>query len=254
MWFFAIFLTGVIFLKIFICDDNEDFSKKLKSDIIKKLPDTQISVFNTIASLMFALEDEGAAVDAIFLDIENADGNGIDAAAKIKKLLPLIKLVFVTGYGDKYSQDIFNCPAGCEPTAYLIKPIDEKYLSLALGKIQASTSQNEKYLSITSNRETAFINEKEIIYISSDKRKVTIFTKSKSFTYYDKLENLLSKLGKGFCRCHKSYIVNLAFINAVDSQTTLTLSDGAEIPIGKSFLKSFKEQLVLYKAAYKKEY
>lgn len=240
-------------MKFFICDDNYEFSKKLENDVLKIMPGSTITLFPTITSLLFTLEDEGESVDAIFLDIENSDGNGIDAAEKIRTRYPLIKLIYVTGYGDEYSQDIFNCPVGFEPIAFLIKPVKEKYLRLALDKIKNSTDVREKYLPITSNRTTVFVRAKDIIYISSDKRKLTIHTTGKTHTYYDTLETLLSELEGKFCRCHKSYIVNLDYISSLESQTSVCMSDNSIIPIGKAYLKEFKERLVRYKAANKKE-
>lgn len=240
-------------LKFFICDDNNAFSEKLKGDILKIIPDAKITAFDTISSLMFTLEDEGKNVDGLFLDIEIPDGSGIDAAAKIKSKFPLIKLVFVTGYGDEYSQDIFNCPVGYEPTAFLVKPVKEKYLTLALNKIRAAADTNGRYLAVTYNRSTDFVNENDIIYISNDKRKVTIHTINKEYTYYDTMDTLISKLGDGFCRCHKSYIVNFDYIISVDTQISLTVTGGVVIPIGKAFIKSFRERLIKHKASDKKE-
>lgn len=240
-------------VKLFICDDNLNFSAKLKADILSVEPQSDITVFPTISSLLFALEDAGSLVDGIFLDINNADGNGIDAAEKIKERFPLIRLVFVTGEGDKYSQEIFNCPVGFEPVAFLIKPVKEQYLKNALQKIQGATASNTRYISVTYNRTTEFVNEKHIMYISSDRRKITIYTADKNYTYYDKLENVLSQLGDNFCRCHKSYIVNFDFIESTENWSVLTMTDKTAVPVGKSYLNDLKIRLIEYKASNKKE-
>lgn len=240
-------------MKLFICDDNQNFSAKLKADILSIEPESDITVFPTIASLLFALEDAGSSVDGLFLDINNADGNGIDAAEKIKKSFPLIRLVFVTGEGDKYSQEIFNCPVGSEPVAFLVKPVKEQYLKTALQKIHSGAVSNDRYISVTHNRTTEFVNEKNIIFISSDKRKITINTVSKSYTYYDKLDSVISQLGDNFCRCHKSYIVNFDFIEATENWSILTMTDKTAIPVGKSYLDELKKRLIEYKASNHKE-
>ncbi len=240
-------------MKLLICDDNLDFADKLKADISSLEPKSDITIFPTISSLLFALEDVGKSVDGIFLDIKNSDGNGIDAASKIKKRFPLIKLVFVTGYGDEYSQDIFNCPVGSEPIAFLVKPVKENYLKIALEKIQSTVTPNERYIPVTYNRTTTFLNEKDIIFISSDKRKINIYTVDKSYTYYDKLETVISKLGNGFCRCHRSYIVNFDFIKTTENWNALTMSNNTVIPVGKSYLDNLKRRLIEYKASNQKE-
>jgi len=239
-------------LKFYICDDNYEFAKKLRGDILRLMPDSDITLFPTISSLMFSLEDNGDSVDAIFLDIEISDGNGIDAAAEIKSKFPLIKLIFATGHGDQYSQDIFNCPVGFEPIAFLIKPVKEKYLKLALDKIKNAAVADDKFLTITVNRTKSFIPIKDIVYISSDKRKLVIHTKNDDYSYYEKLETLVSKLDKRFCRCHRSYIVNLDYLSSFEPPASVTMTNNSVIPMGKSFLKEFKDRLVIYMAANRK--
>ena len=240
-------------MRILICDDNADFSEKLKADILDIEPEAQITLFPTISALMFSLEDTGDSVDGIFLDIKNSDGNGINAAAKIKERFPLIKLVFVTGYGDKYSQDIFNCPVGFEPIAFLVKPVKEKYLKTALEKIKASSLVQERYFPVTANRTTLFINEKDIVHISSDKRKITIHTADNSYTYYDRLEAVAERLSAGFCRCHKSFIINMEHIRAVENWSFAVLTGSTRIPIGKAYLDIFRQALISYKASANRE-
>lgn len=240
-------------MKLFICDDNRQFAQKLKADILKLEPDTDITLFYTISSLMFALEDKGNTVDGIIMDVENTDGNGIEASEKIRQQFPLIKLVFATGYGDEYSQDIFNCPTGSEPVAFLLKPVKEKYLRLALDKICNKSASDERYIQIVYNRTTVFINENEIIYISSDKRKLTVHTVKESHTCYQRLEELLSKLSGKFCRCHKSFIINMDYIKAVENWSCAVLKDGTGISVGKAYLDNFRKGLIAYKASEQRE-
>ena len=240
-------------MKLFICDDNISFSETLRTDILALIPEAVVGTFPTISSLMFALEDSGSSVDGIILDIKNSDGNGIDAAARIKESYPLINLIFVTGYGDKYSQDIFDCPPGAEPIAFLIKPVKEKYLKLALDKIQNTRKFDESYIQITYNRTTEFINDKKIMFISSDKRKLTIHTTEKEYTYYDNFDSVASKLRSHFCRCHKSYIVNLDFITSVENWHSFIMSDKTIIPIGKTYLENLRRRLIAHKASIQKE-
>ena len=240
-------------MKLLICDDNAKFAEKLKADILDIESDAEITLFPTISSLLFSLEDAGDLVDGIFLDIKNSDGNGINAAARIKERFPLIKLVFVTGYGDKYSQDIFNCHVGFEPIAFLVKPVKEKYLKTALDKIKASSLVQERYFPVTANRTTLFVNEKNIIYISSDKRKITVHTADKSYTYYDRLEAVTEKLGACFCRCHKSFVINMDYISAVENRNCAVLKNNTPIPIGKAYRDSFGQALISYKASNKRE-
>ena len=111
-----------------ICDDDEIFAEYLAVKIKTLEPDCKLRVFNSAAALMFNMEDIGLDTDAVFMDIKLSDGNGINVAVHLIYKFPSLKIVYVTGYGSRYSQAIFECPQGFEPVAYLVKPIKEHYL------------------------------------------------------------------------------------------------------------------------------
>lgn len=235
-------------MKYFICDDNTAFAQSLAEHIHILEPDSITELFPTITSLLFRLEDDND-VDAVFLDIQNADGNGILAAHKLRKIDPRIKLVYVSGYAQEYSQDIFDCPAGSEPIALLSKPVQERYLKKALEKIQSASDKKQRYLAISSNRNTQYVDTQRIICISSDRRQVVILTDTEEYSCYSRMNDIMQQLPEQFCRCHKSYIVNSDKIIGIDNWNTVTLTNSTVLPIGKVYREEFKVVVISRRSA-----
>ena len=186
-------------MKYFICDDNDIFAKDLERKILAIEPDCEIRLFPTLASLRFALGDKDE-VDAVFLDIMNADGSGIDFANILHTLKPLAKLVFVTSHAAEFSQEIFRCEPGSEPIAYLSKPVQPDYLKNALEKIRNSTAQKPDFIPVTINRRTEYVNCADLLYVVSERRQLLFVTSDGNLTSYGKMDEIAEKLPQYFCR------------------------------------------------------
>ena len=93
--------------------------------------DADYEVFGTVKideSLEWTKNNQ---VDVAFLDIEMRDLNGIDLARKILDIHPHANIIFVTGHRE-YAMDAYDV----YPTAYLLKPVDEKEVRKALSKLR----------------------------------------------------------------------------------------------------------------------
>lgn len=231
-------------MKYFICDDNDIFAKDLERKILAIEPDCEIRLFPTLASLRFALGDKDE-VDAVFLDIMNADGSGIDFANILHTLKPLAKLVFVTSHAAEFSQDIFRCEPGSEPIAYLSKPVQPDYLKNALEKIRNSTAQKPDFIPVTINRRTEYVNCADLLYVVSERRQLLFVTSDGNLTSYGKMDEIAEKLPQYFCRCHRSYIINLRRIQRVRGWNSFEMPNGDIVPVGRIYQDSVKEAVTV---------
>ena len=177
-------------MKYIICDDNIEFSDLLKRNIQALEPHSTCIVYNSLSALKFNLEDIAEDTDAVFLDIRLKDGNGIKAARDISRDFPHLKFVYVTGYGDEYSQAIFENPIDTAPVAYLVKPVQQKYLKNALSKLKEHRRHDERFLSVKCNRSMVLVPTEKIMYISSDKRRLTIHTADGETVFYGKISKI----------------------------------------------------------------
>lgn len=224
-------------MRYYICDDNEIFAKDLERKILALEPECEIRLFSTLAALRFALGDR-EEIDAVFLDIMNADGSGIDFAQTLNRLKPLAKLVFVTSHTAEFSQDIFRCEPGNEPLAYLSKPVQEEYLKNALAKIHASSTRKQDFIPVTINRRTEYVNCAELLYIVSDRRQLQFITDGGELVSYGRMDDISEKLPDYFCRCHRSYFINMRRIRRVRGWNSFEMQNGDVIPIGKLYQES----------------
>ena len=96
---------------------------------------------------------------------------------------------------------------------------------------------------LVESRETRrLIPYSQIIFFESRNKKVYINTGYEEYAFYDTLDNIESRIGDGFVRCHRSYIIAKSRIKKVMlSQNTVLLEDDYSIPLSRSYKSVLKE-------------
>ncbi len=180
-------------------------------------------------------------IDLLFLDIAlDASGpNGMALAQKLRERSssPQPVIVFVTGH-EEYVFDAFDVSA----FQYLLKPVDEEKFSQVFARAAAQVEARRRKPARSLTFPSAGINRTvpldSISYIESNDHKVIIHWKEGKFSCYAKLRDLEAELGGQFCRVHKGYLVNLAYVEAY-SKTELTLAGGERLLISKYKYQDF---------------
>ncbi len=221
-------------MKIFICDNNELLCEHIKKMIYEIYNEKQVEVYIfNYANEMFD-EINRVVPDFVLLDISLGNDYGINIAKKLNKISKSIKIIYITSHLE-FVQDI------CE-TNYLnilIKPIQKEKLKKVLS-IDA-----EELLVIKTATSICNIRQSEIRYIESRKRQAFIHTENECISCYLKLTEIMPKLCASFYLCHKSFIVNMDKIYRF-SNSMIVLSDGTEITVSRSNLKSFQQTYTDY--------
>ena len=52
------------------------------------------------------------------------------------------------------------------------------------------------------------------------------------------------KLSSDFVRCHKSYIINMNYIDSIENWVTAVMKDGTRFPVGRSYREDFKSTII----------
>ena len=107
-------------MNIAICDDNNDYINTLENYIDDlKVKNLEHDVFYSGEELLNEYKNNEANYDAIFMDMEMGELDGIETANLIRQFDRNVIIVFVTSH-KKYMQRSFQCM----PFRFLIKPIN----------------------------------------------------------------------------------------------------------------------------------
>jgi two-component system, LytTR family, response regulator LytT len=183
--------------------------------------------------------------DLLFLDIEMPGLKGLEVVASLSSM-PGYKpfVIIVTAY-DHYAIKAFEY----DVVDYLLKPIDTKRFSTAMGRVMRyfNTSSHIKRITAKRGNRIMLIPSEEISYVYMEDSIVYIISKGTSYsTTHRTLEDIQKELDeKDFFRTHRGYIVNLKKIREIKQEDSgvllLKLEDSDEqIPVARSKAKELK--------------
>lgn len=235
-------------MRIIACDDEKNILIQLeewvKDYFTKKNMEFSFQKYQTGRSFIRELEQyDGEEPIIILMDIQlPKENNGINMIKQAYKWTGKIAVIFVSGYTE-YAEEVFDV----NPIYFLVKPLKrEKFdraMRLAIQKVM--NTKEELSIMIQSHKETKKILYHEIIYIESALRKTKFHCLLEDYECYERLDSLEKKLGKGFIRCHKSFLVNLAHVSSL-KRKEIILDNGQCIPISNSKAKETKEAVLRY--------
>ncbi|MWW23997.1 LytR/AlgR family response regulator transcription factor [Algibacter lectus] len=193
-------------------------------------------------------------VDLVFLDIEMPNLTGIDL---VKTIDNMPQFIFTTAYPE-YALDGFNLNA----TDYLVKPIPfhrflkaisrakEKYelenkvvVSPQVTETAAPVAVNN-FIFVKSEYENIKINIDTIIYLQGLKDYIKIYTSDtqKPILTLSSFKDILDKLPPSkFIRVHKSYVVSIEHIKAIQKSKILVAD--MRIPVGETYKDTVMKRL-----------
>lgn len=190
-----------------VCDDEEVIREQLHQFIKKSVPNCRIEVYSSAEELLAA----DKSFDLVFLDIQMEGISGMEAAKTLRAKNEEMVLIFVTGLRE-YVFEAFEVSA----YHYLLKPLTEEklksVLERALAEVKKRKAREKKQLLLQTRQRTVNLDQSAILYLESRGKKVEIHTKDETIEMYASISKLETQLGSSFYRCHRGYLVNLAYI------------------------------------------
>lgn len=229
-----------------IVGEEQFTQKQICSYIRNHRPDCRMEIFATGEELLAA----GKKFDLIFLDIQLRGFNGIETARIYRKQREDTVLIFFADTRE-YVLEAFDVSA----FHYLLKPIEERrfmeVFERAAKEVARHRGQREEIILVREKNRSFTIDKKSILYIENRGKKVEIHIvgSEELIEIYATMEELTRKLGEGFYRCHRGYLVNMAYITEYDSDS-ITLNGGETICLSK---KKHSEFVRLYMYYHQKE-
>lgn len=227
-------------MRIAVVDDERTIREQVGRLVKKYSPACILEEYGTGGELLASTGE----YDIVFLDIQMEGMNGIDTARALRRRQEDVVLIFITGVKD-YVWEAFDVSA----FHYLLKPIEEKKLAEVLKRAGREAEKRR-----AGRRETIFIKTKnrgltigksDILYIESQGRKVEIHTKTEVVEAYAAMRELEQQLGGGFFRCHRGYLVNLAYIAEYETDG-VGLNNGEKILLAKGRYGEFVREYMRY--------
>ena len=229
-------------LSIAVCDDEiitcSNIAAKIKNILEQMNTPCLIHQFNSGRELLQAPEK----FDMIFLDIIMHGQDGMATAQLLRSKSPDTILIFISSSRD-YVFDAYDV----EAFQYLLKPIDMGKLRRVLQKAVCKTeTHSSEYMIISIERQKKKLYLDDICYFEIRGRKIDIHRANDTLTYYEQIGVLEENLrGKGFFRCHKSYLINLSHVDTYNRQE-VTLDSGERIMIAKRRYAAFTIEILSY--------
>ncbi len=228
-------------MTIAICDDENVICHQIEQLIKEQKTDCDIRKFLSGEELL--REENG--FDLIFLDIQMEGINGIETARRLQKKQGEAILIFVTGLKE-YVFEAFDVSA----FHYLLKPIDEEkftqVFARALAELERKKEREEEIFFIKVKGRHMILNRNHILYVESQNRTVNVHTTKEILNVYFDMGELERRLGNGFYRCHRGYLVNMGYITGYE-RDSISLTNGETIYLSrrkyKEFVKTYMDYL-----------
>lgn len=239
-------------MKSIIVEDKEYIRKGL-TNLLSTI-DATIEVMGECESVQEALiVAKTCKPELVFLDINLSDGTAFDFLDKLETID--FKIIFITAY-EEFALKALKIGA----VDYLLKPVDEEELKIALKKVAKLTASDQKnqiakakqvfnndgnHIILSFHDSYQVIDLDELIYCESDKGYTTFYCN-------DGHKHLVSKtlkdfedrlLDANFQRPHQSFMINMKFVDKYDKSGTIYLKNGSKIPVSSRKKDSFLSSL-----------
>ena len=229
-------------IRIAICDDEKHMSDHIRSMVLnffrKKNREISLRMFSGGEELL----SYNGQIDILFLDIQMKDMDGMETARKLRADKFRGFLVFITVLKEMVFQS-FEVQA----YDYLVKPVGDKQFEKTMERLYASMQNaSEDSLLVQKGYEGRIILKDEIVFCEVIDRKIYLnLASGEVVDYYERIENLETKLNNRFYRCHRSYLINLKHLKGYKNGTAY-MDNGREIPVSRLRSREFSSVVLQY--------
>jgi DNA-binding LytR/AlgR family response regulator len=233
--------------------DDEPLAQEILKQYLGKIGTFEIAGVCKNALEAFALLNR-QKIDILLLDIDIPEINGIDFIKSLKNP-PLV--IFTTAYSN-YAVESYELNA----VDYLLKPISFDRFLRAINKAQLllqpsakpsvpaeNNTGMEKILFVRSDGKWVKVDLTKIWFVEGVKDYIKVWTDTGRVVIHSTMKNFEEQLSPftNFIRVHKSYIVNLEYIQEIESNS-IKIKDQI-IAIGTTYREEVHKRIDGYKMA-----
>lgn len=231
-----------------IAIDDEPIALMKLCNYIEREPSLElVERFDGPAAALDFLRSGNAAIDAVFVDINMPDINGLELA----RLFPdSLNVIFVTAYAD-HALESYRIGA----IDYLLKPYSYADFQRAVSRLAANMPQysenetgkdentspgpdaSDNALFIKVDSRWVKLDTEDILFFKSygDYIQVYVRRTPTPFTIYSTIAAVQRMLPAHFVQVHRSYVVNMEAVDIVERGRIVFGNNIYEIPVGSSY-------------------
>ena len=218
-------------IRIAICDDDNSICNQLEDILEHYAKDNnyrfEIEVFYSGERLIEFMKSN-EHFDLIFLDIEMEEMDGIEVGQFIRNDFKnyTTEILYVSGTSTYYRK-LFEV----QPLNFIAKPFQTHTVISNIDLALTRMRKNKQYFKYQKGNEYFTVRLDDILYFSSYKRKIEMYTTTYVDSFYGKLNDVLSTVPKRqFVQISRSVIINHHHVTAF-KYSEVTLSNGITLPI-----------------------
>lgn len=242
---------------ILIVEDESIVAKDIQHSL-KKLGYTVVGMCSIGEDAIRTAEE--VKPDLVLMDIMlKGDMSGIEAARQIREKFN-IPIIYLTAYAD---ESTLSKAKVSEPYGYIIKPFKEidlhTSIEMAIYKHEKETDvkkerdflysivenkESKDIIFVKSNSRLVKVKTSDIYFVEALKDYVVINTNSARYTIHSTMKDIEKKLPvSDFIRVHRSFIVRIDKIVAIEQPNLILEEDKKLIPIGGSYKDDLSKRL-----------
>lgn len=219
--------------------DDDEMSRKVVAHFIEKTKFLQLTKdFDNAMDALRYLDEEH--VDIIFLDVQMPEMSGMEFINALEKD---IEIILITSE-EKYAVEAFEKKV----TDYLVKPIEYgRFLQASQEaerkvEIKRAGAVNRKEFYVRTDSKIVRIPFRNILFVEALADYVIIQTEHRKHIVHFTMKGIANRLPEDdFVRTHRSYIVNLDRIEALEDNS-IVMGD-KYIPVGASYKEALLDRL-----------
>ena len=229
-------------MKVAIVDDELEM-RQIMTDYVKRFGEEAGIDLETVTfeSGELFLKDYKMIYDIIIFDIDMPGINGIDTARKLRETDSNVTIIFVTNIA-QYAINGYEVDA----VDYILKPVSYYDFSMKFHRTVAKAAQKKEHIiKIETAEGTRKLRLPALVYVEVLSHYLYFHTTKRDYRSRGNISDVEKELEKyNFVRIHRSYIVNLRYVNKVLSKE-VTVGDKV-LPVSRNYKEKLKEEYLKY--------
>ncbi len=224
-----------------VCEDNPGDQGKLLAIIEKSGIPTETAVYRCGED--FLKEYRQGKFDLVFMDIYMDGIMGVDVVAKLREMDDTVPVAFITTSTD-HALESYRL----EALKYIEKPLKEKAV-LELLQFARLKKEHMPRLRLKKNGREFSLPFERILYAEQKDHTLYLYlTGGETVQVKERMDAIEAQFaGQPFFRCHKSYLVNLAYVAELDRELMVfVMKEGDNVHIRRESMGKARKVFEAY--------